>query len=221
MNKCKSCSKDTTNPKFCSKSCAAKINNLGNQKNKALPRICNFCGDTYTWTTQSKSIYCNSCRYGERELNPSKLGLEDHAVLPAPAVCLYCDTKFYPKWNYITNYCSRSCGSKASGAIRSKRRVKEWLEGTWNGGKYSLSETIRTYLLERANYSCSICSFSAFHPDDNRSILEINHINGKGNDHRPSNLEVLCPNCHSLTSSYRGRNKGNGRDWIYVRKSRS
>ena len=35
--------------------------------------------------------------------------------------------------------------------------------------------------------------------------LEIHHINGINTDNRLNNLILLCPNCHSLTSNYRGR----------------
>lgn len=35
--------------------------------------------------------------------------------------------------------------------------------------------------------------------------LELDHINGVRNDHRLSNLRLLCPNCHSQTPTWRGR----------------
>lgn len=36
--------------------------------------------------------------------------------------------------------------------------------------------------------------------------LELDHRNGVNTDHRIENLNVLCPNCHALTPTYRGRN---------------
>ena len=38
--------------------------------------------------------------------------------------------------------------------------------------------------------------------------LELDHINGDNSDNRLENLALLCPNCHALTPTYRGKNKG-------------
>lgn len=102
-------------------------------------------------------------------------------------------------------------------STRREIKIRSWLDGNWNGGNAYLSKTIRKYLLEINNFSCSKCGFNKNHPDDGKSILEINHIDGNGTNHKFSNLEVLCPNCHALTSSYRGRNYGNGRPIKYLR----
>ena len=36
-------------------------------------------------------------------------------------------------------------------------------------------------------------------------VLELHHIDGNRYNHKKDNLEWLCPNCHSLTSNFRGR----------------
>ena len=37
--------------------------------------------------------------------------------------------------------------------------------------------------------------------------LELHHVDGDRKNNTIHNLELLCPNCHSLTSTYRGKNK--------------
>jgi hypothetical protein len=39
-------------------------------------------------------------------------------------------------------------------------------------------------------------------------VLHFDHINGDRRDHRPENVRWLCPNCHSQTETYAGRNVG-------------
>lgn len=38
--------------------------------------------------------------------------------------------------------------------------------------------------------------------------LQLDHINGDRRDNRLENLRVLCPNCHSLTDTWCGKNRG-------------
>lgn len=41
--------------------------------------------------------------------------------------------------------------------------------------------------------------------------LELEHKDGNTNNNSRDNLELLCPNCHAMTSTWRGRNKNQGK----------
>lgn len=53
---------------------------------------------------------------------------------------------------------------------------------------------------------CEMCGW-AQKALDGRIPLELDHINGDRYDNRIENLRILCPNCHSLQPTHRGRNK--------------
>ena len=53
-------------------------------------------------------------------------------------------------------------------------------------------------------YACEWCEVTEWR---GRAVsLQLHHVNGDGSDHRRSNLLLLCPNCHSQTDNYAGRN---------------
>ncbi len=86
--------------------------------------------------------------------------------------------------------------------------------------KYTLEEimvenssyTNTTKLKERiirANiipYKCAICGNEGEWLNK-KLVLQLDHINGQHFDHREENLRFLCPNCHSQTETYSGKNK--------------
>lgn len=53
---------------------------------------------------------------------------------------------------------------------------------------------------------CEECGWAKTTPDGYLP-LELDHINGDHRDNRIENLRVLCPNCHSLKPTHRGRNR--------------
>ncbi|VBB18633.1 conserved domain protein [Yasminevirus sp. GU-2018] len=53
---------------------------------------------------------------------------------------------------------------------------------------------------------CAICDLG---PEWNGKplVLQLDHINGINNDHRIENLRMLCPNCHSQTETFTGKQR--------------
>ncbi len=55
---------------------------------------------------------------------------------------------------------------------------------------------------------CEMCGIKLW--NNKPIVLELDHINGISNDNNIKNLRLLCPNCHSQTNNFRGRNKQTG-----------
>lgn len=73
---------------------------------------------------------------------------------------------------------------------------------------YSNISRMKKRILENnlLDYRCEKCDNQGIWNGESMT-LQLDHINGISNDHRLVNLRFLCPNCHSQTDTFSGRNK--------------
>ncbi len=63
---------------------------------------------------------------------------------------------------------------------------------------------LKKKLLQHKPYSCEICNLDSW--QGSKLTLEIDHKDGDNSNNCIGNLRFLCPNCHSQTTTWRGRN---------------
>lgn len=120
--------------------------------------------------------------------------------------CLNCGKELTDKRN---KYCNNKCQAE----YQYKEWVIRWKEGKESGisGSYGISNHLKRYLLEKFHYKCAKCGWGEINPYTETLPLEVEHIDGNYQNNSEDNLILLCPNCHSLTATYKGANKGHGR----------
>lgn len=89
--------------------------------------------------------------------------------------------------------------------FKPKRDIQDYLSNKCPINSNSLRKRlIKEGLFESRCYNCNLTDWLG------KPIpLELEHKDGNHSNNLLSNLTLLCPNCHSLTPTYRGRNKGN------------
>jgi hypothetical protein len=77
----------------------------------------------------------------------------------------------------------------------------------------AISGHVRRYLLEKIGEHCEMpdCGWDKRNPVTGKVPLTVSHKDGDWRRSTEDNLELICPNCHSLTPTYGNLNKGRGR----------
>lgn len=101
------------------------------------------------------------------------------------------------------------CSIKCQHEKHYKDYIIRWKNGEENGisGRYDVSDYIRRYLFEKYNSKCEKCGWGEENPKTHQIPLQVHHIDGDCLNNKEENLQLLCPNCHSLTDTYGNSNK--------------
>lgn len=134
--------------------------------------------------------------------------------------CICCGKEIKSKTYDKRKYCSNKC--------QQNYEYQEWIKKYKKDNSIAKSSLwgqipvqLRKYIFEKFNNKCCKCGWCETNPYTKRIPLEVDHIDGNSENNSEGNLQLLCPNCHSLTSTYRGANRGFGRNitWLPKRKS--
>ena len=133
--------------------------------------------------------------------------------------CLNCGKEMPYRRNTKNKFCDNTCQQE----YEYKQYIERWKNGEENGtkGEYGLSKNIRRYLLDKVGHKCEICGWNKENHYTHTIPLEIHHIDGDYTNNNEENLQVLCPNCHSLTETHKSHNKKGriGRKRYYIKKT--
>lgn len=88
--------------------------------------------------------------------------------------------------------------------------TSHWKGQGWNKGnqqkdwsKYTRAVHLKKHLIKLRGHKCERCNISKWF--DSLIVLELEHIDGDRTNNELDNLKLLCPNCHSQTSTWRRR----------------
>ena len=166
-------------------------------------------------------IYCLQCgRIIERNgLKPSEYNKRKFCNSSCAAIYTNSRKQKKPKkkckncGQILDNRQKKYCNNKCQQEYEYREYVQKWKDGIVNGvvGQYAISKYIKRYLMEKYNCKCSKCGWNERNEFTGNIPLEVHHKDGDYTNNDEDNLDLLCPNCHSLTETYKAANKGQGR----------
>jgi len=85
---------------------------------------------------------------------------------------------------------------------RNKNHKKKIINSTFEDLSFN---SLRFRILYEQDNKCNRCGIDEWLGQ--HLVLELEHKDGNNKNNDRDNLEMICPNCHSLTKTWRGRNK--------------
>jgi len=178
------------------RSVQVKLNKLGyksyNRNN--ITNNCLYCGNIIETTVSKNKRFCTkSCSASYNNKKRKKKNF-----------CKNCSNLINSKNIYCNNTCQNEYQRKQ---IFKKIESNEfYLEN-----KETESKWLKRYLIENDGEKCIKCGWNKINPITGNVPIQINHKDGNMENNILNNVELLCPNCHSLTENFGSLNKGNGR----------
>jgi len=106
-------------------------------------------------------------------------------------------------------FCSYDCNSEF--------QIKESFSKIEKGDTSLDHRQYKRYLIHKHGEKCMECGWCEINKHTGKIPVELEHMDGNSENNSLDNLKLLCPNCHSLTPTYKALNIGNGRHSRMVR----
>lgn len=114
----------------------------------------------------------------------------------------------------ISDGCTTRTTKSHCKSCRKQQQILDWLAGdmsaSWVQTTREPKPFVKKYLKEVRGDRCEVCGFDE-KSEDGRSIIQMDHVDGDYTNNALSNLKLLCPNHHAMTSTYGSRNANGGR----------
>lgn len=174
------------------------------------PKCCKYCGKPIPFEERNRKEFCNqSC---SASYNNIRRNGNTERKSPDPNKKYYC-LSCGKELKYSSSSNMKFCNQKCMNDYKYKQYIESWKEGKEDGraGLYDISNYIRRYFFEKYNSSCQICGWNKINPHTGKVPLQLHHIDGDCLNNKEENLQLLCPNCHSLTENFGSSNKNSSR----------
>lgn len=184
-----------------------KIMEARHKAYEANPVLCKYCSTVIAYDRMKRGVkFCNktcSATFNNMaRIKKSTIKVTRVSKNTTPLVtCMNC-MLLAPEYKNGRSFCSHQCFVSKN----KHDRLIEWLAG----GKIASKLSVKSYLLKEQNGQCASCSISTTW-NDKPLVFDLEHKDGDSSNNSRVNLELLCPNCHSQTATYKGKNKGKGR----------
>lgn len=136
--------------------------------------------------------------------------IENNGTTSMKAAAKYLNIKYDTFKKYAQMFGLWKPNPSGVGRIKHKIEPKKFdLDDILNGlhPQYSTFKLKQRLFSERGYKKiCSCCNLDSWM--GNPIPLELDHIDGNRFNHKEENLRLLCANCHALTDTYCGKNKG-------------
>jgi predicted nucleic acid-binding Zn ribbon protein len=162
-----------------------KNNKLKEEEYYKDPKPCKQCGCPILYDRR-KNNFCSQKCVGISMSTKFNSNREKKRYL-----CIYCGK---PIGRNSSKYCSAECQSLFNFQIIIKKI---------ENGEVVSSRSLRKYLMIKYDNKCQKCGWGMPNPTSKTVCLDMHHIDGDANNNVLSNVEILCPNCHSLTNTYK------------------